>query len=157
MRDRCLGVEAVLPCGTFSSDLSPLGKNHTGYDLRHLLIGSEGLLGIITAATLVVKPIDPETATVLCAVRSPADALNLYKQMRQELGNSISALELMSGFGLSLVTSYFPALAIPFAQNYDWYLLIEANSPIGIGGNPEIALAESFDNDLLLDAVVAQP
>jgi len=63
-RDLCLGIEAVLPNGSVYSELSPLRKNNTGYDLRNLLIGSEGTLGIITAATLVVKPVESEDATV---------------------------------------------------------------------------------------------
>lgn len=155
-RDLCLGIEAVLPCGTIYSDLSPLRKNNTGYDLRHLLIGSEGTLGVITAATLALKPIDAETATVYCAVSSPADAFGLYKQVRKHLGNSISALELMSQFGLELVTEHFPALTKPFAENHDWYLLLEASGPLGTGDRLEVALAECFEIEILLDAVVAQ-
>ncbi len=155
-RDLCLGVEAVLPCGSIYSDLSPLRKDNTGYDLRHLLIGSEGTLGIITAATLVLKPIDPETVTVLCAVNSPAGALELYKRVRKYLGDSISAIELMSGFGLDLVTTHFPTLSIPFAENHDWYVLLEASGHIGIGDRVEGALEDCFEKEIVLDAVVAQ-
>lgn len=155
-RDLCLGIEAVLPCGTIYSDLSPLRKNNTGYDLRHLLIGSEGTLGIITAATLALKPIDPETATAFCAVSSPAGALALYKRIRKHLGDSVSALELMNQLGLELVIEHFPTLAKPFAENHDWYLLIEASGPSGTGERLEEALAECFEIGNLLDAVVAQ-
>ena len=155
-RDLCLGVEAVLPDGSIYSGLSPLRKDNTGYDLRHLLIGSEGTLGIITAATLVLKPIDPETKTVLCAVTCPAGALNLYKQVRVHLGDNISALELMSGFGIDLVMSHFPNLTKPFTEDHDWYLLLEASGPIGIGDRLEQALADCFDSGILLDAIVAQ-
>ncbi len=69
-RDLCLGIEAALPSGEILSELSPLRKNNTGYDLRHLLIGSEGTLGIITAATLDLKPMDAESVTVLCALKT---------------------------------------------------------------------------------------
>jgi len=155
-RDLCLGIEAVLPCGSVYSDLSPLRKNNTGYDLRHLLIGSEGTLGIITAATLVLKPVDPETVTVFCAVTSPSDALKLYKGIRKHLGESISALELMSGFGLDLVTTHFPKLNTPFTEKYDWYLLVEAGGPLGTAGRMEEALADCLEQNLLLDAVIAQ-
>lgn len=155
-RDLCLGVEAVLPDGSIYSGLSPLRKDNTGYDIRHLLIGSEGTLGIITAATLVLKPIDPETVTVLCAIKSPLAALNLFKHVRKELGESISALELMSHFGLGLVTSHFPSLSIPFAKDHSWYLLLEASGPVGIRDRLEGSLGEGFEAGLLLDAVVAQ-
>ena len=151
-----MGIEAVLPCGTIYSDLSPLRKNNTGYDLRHLLIGSEGTLGIITAATLVLKPVDPETVTSFCAVASPSDALRLYNSIRKHLGESISALELMSGFGLDLVTTHFPKLNKPFPKKYDWYLLIEATGALGTAGRLEEALADCLERNLLLDAVVAQ-
>lgn len=155
-RDLCLGIEAVLPNGDIYSALSPLRKDNTGYDLRHLLIGSEGTLGIITAATLVLKPVDPETVTAFCAVGSPADALQLYKHVRKYLGESISALELMCGLGLDLVTSHFPTLSKPMAEPHDWYLLLEADGPVGIGEKLEEALGEAFENGLALDAVVAQ-
>ncbi len=155
-RDLCLGVEAVLPDGTIYSDLSPLRKNNTGYDLRHLLIGSEGTLGIITAATLVLKPVDPETTTVLCALETPAAALALFRNVQKELGSSISALELMSGFGLDLVTSHFPTLNAPFSELKGWYLLLEASGPLGIRERLEAALADCFEAGLLSDAVIAQ-
>jgi len=155
-RDLCLGIEAVLPCGMILSELSPLHKNNTGYDLRHLLIGSEGTLGIITAASLILKPVDPETATALLAIKSPAHALILYKEIKRHLGDSISALELMSGLGLDLVTTMFPALRRPFEQNCDWALLLEASGPLGLGDRLETALAACFEKKLVLDAVIAQ-
>ena len=155
-RDLCLGIEAVMPDGTILRELSALQKNNTGYDIRHLLIGSEGTLGIITAATLKLKLIDPETATAFLAIDSPAQALNIYKSVKKHLGASISALELMSGHGLSLVTSKFPLLRNPFTQNPDWALLLEASGPIGISDLLETALSECFEDGLILDAVIAQ-
>lgn len=155
-RDLCLGIEAVLPNGEIYSALSPLRKDNTGYDLRHLLIGSEGTLGIITAATIVIKPTDPETVTAFCAVGSPADALQLYKHVRKYLGDSISALELMSGLGLDLVTAHFPTLNKPMSEPHTWYLLLEADGPLGIGEKLEEALGEAFESGLALDAVLAQ-
>ncbi|WP_223422359.1 FAD-binding oxidoreductase [Tateyamaria pelophila] len=155
-RDLCLGIEAVLPDGSIYSALSPLRKDNTGYDLRHLLIGSEGTLGIITAATLVLKPVDPETVTVLCAIASPGAGLELYKHIRKQLGESISALELMSDFGLRLVTTHFPALSIPFTEDHDWYLLLEASGPTGIRDRLEEVLEACLEGELLFDAVVAQ-
>ena len=151
-RDLCLGIEAVLPSGEVLSELSPLRKNNTGYDLRHLLTGSEGTLGIITAATLKLKPLEPETVTVLGAIATPADALRLYRELRSEMGETISGLELLSGFGLSLVTRYFPSLKVPFSRSHDWCLLAEFSGPAGLRERTETALAGHLERGLLRDA-----
>jgi FAD/FMN-containing dehydrogenase len=154
-RDLCLGIEAVLPSGDILSELDPLRKNNTGYDLRHLLIGSEGTLGIITAATLVLKPQDPETVTALCAIASPAQALKVFETFRKELGESLSGLELLSDFGLRLVNTHFPALKNPLAEPDDWYLLAEISGQTGTRDRVESVLAECMEAGLLGDAVVA--
>jgi len=154
-RDLCLGIEAVLPSGEVLRELTPLRKNNTGYDLRHLLIGSEGTLGIITAATLVLKPIDPDCVTALCALASPGEALALFAALRQRLGDSLSALELMSGFGLDLVTRHFPALRNPFTERHDWFLLAEVSGPEGMRERVELALADCLESGLLADVVIA--
>jgi FAD/FMN-containing dehydrogenase len=155
-RDLCLGIEAVLPCGSILSDLSPLHKDNTGYDLKHLLIGSEGTLGVITAATFKLTPLDPETVTMLCAVSSPTAALALYKKLRLNLRESISALELMSDFGLDLVASCFSDLKKPFKQDYSWYVLIEAGGAEGIIEQALGAVADCLETGLVQDAVIAQ-
>jgi len=155
-RDLCLGVEAVLADGTVLNELAPLQKNNTGYDLRHLLIGSEGTLGIITAATLKLKPNDAETGTALLAIRSPRAGLALYKALKSHLGESLSALELMSGLGLDLVTSSFADLRGPFEETPPWALLMEASGPAGMGARIEAALEACFEEELLHDAVIAQ-
>jgi FAD/FMN-containing dehydrogenase len=154
-RDLCLGIEAVLPSGDILNELSPLRKNNTGYDLRHLLIGSEGTLGIITAASLVLKPVDPETATAFCALGSPTDALTVYRSLRRNIGDRLSGLELMSGFGIDLVTHHFAALQRPFDRRHDWFLLVEASGPIGTRDQTETALAQCIEQGLVEDAVVA--
>ncbi len=155
-RDLCLGVEAVLPNGDVYNGLSALRKNNTGYDLRHLLIGSEGTLGIITAACLVLKPMDEETVTAFCALSSPASALKTYQALRRTMGDRLAGLELMSGFGVDLVTSHFPALKKPFGQTSDWYLLVEAGGGSGIEGELEQALAGCLESETILDAVIAR-
>ena len=154
-RDLCLGIEAVLPSGEVLSELSPLRKNNTGYDLRHLLIGSEGTLGIITAATLVLKAPDPATVTALCVISSPAGALEIYCRLRSELGESLSGLELISGFGLTLVTRHFPDLRNPFAGEYNWCMLAEFSGRLGLQEQVEAALADEMQRGLLADAVIA--
>ncbi len=154
-RDLCLGIEAVLPSGEILSELNPLRKNNTGYDLRHLLIGSEGTLGIITAATLVVKPIDPETVTALCALNSPTEALRVFELLRRDIGDGLSGLELLSDFGLKLVNEHFPALKNPLSEPQDWYLLAEVSGPKGLNDRVEAVLAECFEDGLVSDAVIA--
>lgn len=155
-RDLCLGVEAVLPDGAVLNELNPLHKNNTGYDMRHLLIGSEGTLGIITAACLKLHRKEAQIATALLAIASPAQGLAVFRELRAHLGGSISALELMSGFGLDLVTESFAELRPPFAKTPEWALLLEVSGPIGTQAQVEAALQVCFDKDLLLDAVVAQ-
>ncbi len=154
-RDLCLGIEAVLPSGEVLSELNPLRKNNTGYDLRHLLIGSEGTLGVITAATLVLKPMDDESVTAFCALASPAEALALFGALRRRLGESLSGLELMSGFGIDLVTRHFPTLRRPFADPHPWYLLAEISGPEGMRERVEVALADCLEHGLLTDVVIA--
>ncbi len=155
-RDLCLGIEAVLPDGSILRELNPLHKNNTGYDLRHLLIGSEGTLGVITAASLKLKPKQTETGTAMLAIGSPADALAVFRTLRAQLGDSILALELMSGFGLTLVTDHFPQLRSPFEPLPDWALLLEVSGPLGTTQQLETALEMCFENDLVQDAVIAQ-
>ena len=154
-RDLCLGIEAVLPSGEVLSELNPLRKNNTGYDLRHLMIGSEGTLGVITAATLELKPRDPETVTALCALHSPTEALQVFETLRKELGESLSGLELLSDFGLRLVNTHFPELKNPLSEPDDWYLLAEISGPEGMREPVETVLAGCMEAGLLGDAVVA--
>ena len=154
-RDLCLGIEVVLASGEVIDELEPLRKDNTGYNLRHLLIGSEGTLGVITAATLVLKPVDPETVTAFCALASPGDALRLYHRLAGTLGGSISGLELMSDFGVSLVTGYFPDLGLPLADRHPWYLLLEASGHTGLRADVEAALAGCMEAGLLPDVVLA--
>lgn len=154
-RDLCLGIEAVLPSGDVLRELNPLRKNNTGYDLRHLLIGSEGTLGVITAATLELKPQDPENVTALCAMNSPRAALQVFESLRKNLGDSLSGLELLSDFGLRLVHHHFPDLSNPLSAPDDWYLLTEFSGAEGLRSRVEQVLAHCMEAGLLGDAVVA--
>ncbi|MAO28349.1 MAG: FAD-binding oxidoreductase [Roseovarius sp.] len=154
-RDLCLGIEAVLPSGEILRELSPLRKNNTGFDLRHLLIGSEGTLGIITAATLIVKPIEPEVVTVFAAVPGPAEALALYQWMRRQLGEAVSGIELMSGFGVGLVTGHFANLRNPLAEPSEWYVLTELAGHAGLQDNVEGFFGEEIEAGRIADAVLA--
>ena len=155
-RDLCLGIEAVLPNGDILNELSPLRKNNTGYDLRHLLIGAEGTLGVITAATLKIIPQPAVKVTAMLAVSSPSEALAVYRDLGATLGPEITALELMSSLGLHIVRRHFPSLAAPFSAEHPWFLLIETAGASGLKERMEACLEQTFEKGLVLDAVVAQ-
>ena len=154
-RDLCLGIEAVLADGSILSELEPLRKNNIGYDLRHLLIGSEGTLGVITAATLALRPADAETATAFCGIASPEDAVTILHRLRADFGRAISAMELMSDFGLTLVLRSFDGLRMPLEGRQPWYLLVEIGGTEGVGARLEEALGRLLEDGLIADAAIA--
>ncbi len=157
-RDLCLGIEAVLPDGTVMHTLSPLRKNNTGYDLRHLLIGAEGTLGVITAASLRLYPQPAATGAAMMVVPDPQSALALLRMAQQRIGGSISAFELIGQQGLLFLDEVGPETRQPFTDRPDWVCLIDLG--MGQGGAPEAALealfAEAFDAGLVSDGVIAQ-
>ncbi len=154
-RDLCLGVEAVLPDGAILRGLRTLRKDNTGYDLRHLLIGSEGTLGIITAAALKLFPRPVEVAAAFCAVPSPAAAVDLLRFVRDRLGETVSAFELMSATGMEFLAEHVPDAKPPVGAE-DWSVLIEAGGRSGINDALEEALGEAFEAELISDAAIAQ-
>jgi FAD/FMN-containing dehydrogenase len=125
-------------------------KDNMGYDLRHLLIGSEGTLGLITAASLRLHPLPAETATAWIAAPSPAAALDLLGALRAELGGAISAFELMHAQGVAFLTEALPDVPVP-AMPGDWVVLVEAADAAGVGARLEAALARTN-----ADALIAQ-
>ena len=155
-RDLCLGVEAVLADGSVLDELTPLRKNNIGYDLRHLLIGSEGTLAVITAATLAVRPLDAETVTAFCAIDGPETAVALLGALRADFGTAVSALELMSGFGLDLALDTLDGLRRPLETRAPWYLLVEMGGPQGMRHRVEDHLARQMEAGAVLDAVLAE-
>jgi len=154
-RDLCLGIEAVMPDGSILNALQPLRKDNTGYDLRHLLIGSEGTLGVITAATLKLAPKPDQDVTMMFAVESPAAALALLHRLRRDLGEVVSAFELMSSLGLSLALRHFPDLRDPFKKSYGWYVIADLAFASGLSRGIEKCLEGIFEKDLVLDGVVS--
>ncbi|WP_299820717.1 FAD-binding oxidoreductase [uncultured Jannaschia sp.] len=156
-RDLCLGVEAVLPDGSILHGLSPLRKNNTGYDIRHLLIGAEGTLGIITAATLKLVPRPVRTGAAMLVVRDPAAALALLNLARDRIGDAVSAFELIGRTGLDFLKAAMPEVRRPLG-NPDWSVLIDLG--MGATADPATALEElfeaAFEAGLVSDGVVAQ-
>ena len=155
-RDLCLGIEAVLPDGSILHDTNTLRKNNTGYDLRHLLIGSEGTLGIITAASLKLSPCPEQTTTLMCAIASPAAAVSLLHTLFEQLGEVISAFELMSDLGVALAVKHFTHLHEPFDQHHRWYVLMEIEGYGDVRSRLEAILAQRLEPDTIIDAAVAE-
>ncbi len=157
-RDLCLGLEAVLPNGEVWHGLSRLRKDNTGYDLRNLLIGSEGTLGIITAASLKLSPRPAGVGTAMVQVTSPEAAIDLLALARDQLGDGVSTFELIHRQGLQFLSEVLPDVRQPFAISPEWSVLIE----VGLFGglDPQTALetlyAAADTRGLVMDAVIAQ-
>ena len=127
-RDLCLGLEVVTAQGEVWSGLSGLRKDNTGYDLRNLYIGSEGTLGIITAATLKLYPQPVTQLTAWAAVPSLQAAVTLLGLAHQHLGANLTGFEVMGQFALSLVDKHFTHLRVPLFQESPWCVLLENSS-----------------------------
>lgn len=125
-RDQILGIEAVLPNGHIMHGLSRLYKDNTGYDLSNLMIGSEGTLGVITAAALKLHHLPKATGVALLSVNSPQDAVALLSLAQEECGNIISAFELMSETSFEFIAEIFSDVTLPFGSSIPkWSVLIE--------------------------------
>ncbi|WP_420397476.1 FAD-binding oxidoreductase [Nioella sp.] len=157
-RDLVLGIEAVLPTGEVLHGLKGLRKDNLGYDLRHLLIGAEGTLGIITAACLRLVPRPAEQATALIVVDSPADALRLLDLARDLVGDGLSAFELIARAGLEFLDEVGPEVRQPFADKPDWMCLIDLGLPKGqSAGEALMTLFEAAaDSGLVQDGLISR-
>lgn len=157
-RNLCLGIEAVLPSGEVMRDLKRLRKDNTGYDLRDLMIGAEGTLGVITAAALVVAPSPPEIGVAMLVVEDPAAALRLLALAQQRMAGGITAFELISGQGLGFLAGHFPQMRQPFLPIPDWLVLIEVGLPAGLAADAALEglFAAGAGAGLVADGVIAQ-
>jgi FAD/FMN-containing dehydrogenase len=149
-----LGLEVVLADGTVLHGLRALRKDNAGYDWKHWFIGSEGTLGVVTAATLRLLPRPRHTMVALLAVADPAAALALLVLAQEELGDAISAFELMAGSSLALVERHF-GLAAPIAPA-PWFVLMEAQASLpGLAEATDSVLATALERGHAGDGVVA--
>ena len=157
-RELCLGLEAVLPDGRIWNGLTRLRKDNTGYDLRDLLIGSEGTLGVITAAALKLAPLPAAMGTALIVVPSPEAALALLALARAMVGEAVSAFELISGMGLHFLAETLPDLRQPWPAPPEWCVLVDLGLPRGL--DPAEVLEELFgealEQGLASDGLIAQ-
>ena len=156
-RDLCLGLEAVLPDGSIYGGLRRLRKDNTGYNLRNLLIGSEGSLGIITAAVLRISPPPGETVSALASIGSPADAVDLFREAREGLGNVIVTFELIQGTGFKFLREFRPDIRIPL-PDAEWYVLVELGDVAGahLTSRFESFMMTQIERGRIADSVVAQ-
>ncbi|MGA9012832.1 MAG: FAD-binding oxidoreductase [Acetobacteraceae bacterium] len=158
-RDLVLGLEVVLPDGTVWNGLRKLHKDNTGYCLRQLFVGSEGTLGIITAAVLKLVPRPREVCVALCAVASPEAALQLFTRFQLHDPASISAFELMSGLGTEFVLRHIEGAVLPLASRAPNYVLVELATPrpdAGLRAAFETVLEAALGDGLVSDAAIAE-
>lgn len=157
-RNLVLGLEAVLPTGEIWNGLKRLRKDNTGYDLKQLLIGAEGTLGVVTAAALKLHPVMASRAVAMAGLASPEDAIRLLARAKEETGGAVEAFELMGRLGVDFALRNIAGTRDPLGEPHPWYVLAEFSS--GEPGSAEAAmerfLAEGLEAGLVRDAVVAQ-
>jgi FAD/FMN-containing dehydrogenase len=157
-RELVLGLEVVLADGQIWNGLKGLRKDNTGYDLRNIFIGSEGTLGIITAAVLKLSPRPKTRIVAFVGCSSPHAALDLFAGLRRRAGDQLTAFEFMPRFALEIVLAHAPGAVRPLAGDHAAYALIELSSP-----DPELDLRErlekvleaSLEKELIDDAAIA--
>lgn len=158
-RDLALGLEVVTPEGDILNGLKGLRKDNTGYDLRNLYIGSEGTLGIITAATLKLYPQPAAECTALVAFESLDDALYMLNYSRKGFASRLEGFELMSDYCLKIVNECFPEQSLPLSLDYPWYALIHIADSDSEEQAREIfhrVLEQALEDDIIQDAVLAE-
>ncbi|HEX2762671.1 MAG TPA: FAD-binding oxidoreductase [Allosphingosinicella sp.] len=158
MRSLVLGLEAVLPDGGLIEGLSALRKDNRGYDLKHLLIGAEGTLGVVTAASLRLVPLPGSTAVAWVGLASPAAALSLLRRLEERLGEAVESFELVPDDALRLVLEAIPGTRAPLAAEHRWNVLVEAVAPQGSRDAREAlqdALAAALEEGLADDGTLA--
>lgn len=154
-RDLCLGLEVVLADGTIVNGLKRLRKDNTGYDLRHLMIGSEGTLGVITGASLSLFPRPKERGTAIVALSDLQASLLMLNHVQDKAGSILSAFELIGEMGFSFLQEIFPHLRIPQASLTGWTALIDLGGQ-NADATLETVLSMAFKQGIIRDAVIAK-
>jgi FAD/FMN-containing dehydrogenase len=157
-RELVLGLEAVLPDGTIWSGLTGLRKDNTGYDLKQLLIGAEGTLGIITAATLKLFPRPARMEVAFCGVNSVEDAVKFLGMAKKASGGALTAFEIMPALALEFVLATIPGARDPLEAKHPWYIVCEMSFGRSDGAREtmEDALGRAFEDGLVTDAAIAE-
>ena len=157
-RELMMGLEVVLPDGTVWNGLRRLRKDNTGYALRHLFVGAEGTLGVITAAVLRLFPRPRDTALAFCAVADEDAALALFRRFRDRDDSAVRAFEYMSGTGVDLAVKHIEGVTLPLESRADHYVLVDLASPrpdAGLREMAETVLGEAMEAGEVLDATLA--
>jgi len=157
-REQVLGLEVVLADGGVLNGLSSLRKDNTGYDLKHLFIGGEGTLGIITAATLKLYPVPRQQATAWVALDGPDKAVSLLAGLSEALGDRVTAFEIMARETVDLVLAHFPQMREPLPVAAPWVVLAEVSETsqrVPLREEFESALADSLEAGCILDVALA--
>jgi FAD/FMN-containing dehydrogenase len=157
-RQLVLGLEVVLADGRIWDGLKGLKKDNSGYDLKDLFIGSEGTLGVITAAVLKLFPKPAEKATAFVALPDLASALAVYSLAQEAAGHGLTAYEVMAGIVMDLVLKHTPGTRDPFAARHPWYVLIETSGLKADGAAERVltqVLTTASERGLVLDAAIA--
>ncbi len=155
-RDLVLGLEVVLADGRILNDLSKLKKDNTGYNLRHLFIGAEGTLGIITAATLKLFPKPRSVETAFVGIPSPDAALTLLDMSQNLAASNLTSFELIPHIAIDFCVKHGPSIRAPLSGRHHWYVLMEISSPREDARDTiESILSQGMERDIVEDAVIA--
>ena len=155
MRALVAGLEAVLPDGTVLHQLTGLAKDNSGYDIKQLLIGGEGTLGIVTAAALRLVPMPQHRAVAWAGLAGPHEALALLARLRRASGGQVESFELIPDAGLQLVLEHAPANRAPLAGRHRWHVLVELAGPASLETVLADSLAEAAAAGEIADATIA--
>lgn len=158
-RELTLGLEVVLPDGSIWNGLRALGKDNTGYALKHLFIGGEGTLGIITGAVLKLFPAVAEKQTALLALDDVANVTRLLAKARAYSGDAVTAFELVADFGMRLAVKHLDGIEPFFDAEYPWYVLLEFSTSrpnADLRGLFEQFLEAAFEDGIIVDGVIAE-
>ncbi len=158
-RDLVLGLEVVLADGRLWNGLSTLRKDNTGYDLKQLFLGSEGTLGIITAAALKIFPKPALRETAFLALSDPEAALDLLGRLQRATGGGLTAYEILPRAMLELALEHVPGTLDPLDSPARWYVIVEATAgtaQVPLRAIIEASLAEAMEQDQLSDGTFAE-
>ena len=158
-RELVLGIEVVLPDGKIWNGLRALEKDNMGYPLKQLFIGSEGTLGLITAATLKLFPKQIKSETILCATNNLDNIIELLNLTKKLSGETLSAFELLSSFAVTLCKKHFTQIKFPLENKYKWYALIELSTSSNIlelRKNLESIFSGALEKNIIENAIISE-